>query len=301
MKNQLVAALASMAVGVAAIHATPAFGQSAAWTSAVDSALGRTGLMQADGDYKFSFPRSDLRVTVGDVVLKAPLALGSWVAFLPIAAGEAMVMGDLVLIESEIVPVMDALQKGGVDQTALHNHLQGESPHVMYMHIMAAGNPTRIARTIRSALALTETPLGPSPGPSAPSAQLQLDTAVIARALHHSGKINGGVYQVSVPRREIVTVRGKTIPPSMGLATAINIQPTGGAQAVATGDFVLLAAEINPVLRALRAGKIKVTALHSHMMDESPRLFFMHFWGEGSGAEIGEGLGAALELTNSRK
>jgi hypothetical protein len=228
------------------------------------------------------------------------LALGSWVAFLPVGRTQAMVMGDLVLSESEIGPVMRALQDGGVDQTALHNHLRAESPHVMYMHIMARGNPSRIARGIRAALDVTGTPQ-PAAAPSAPAIALDLDTAGIARALGRAGKINGGVYQISVPRTESIRSDGVVIPPSMGVATAINIQPTGGGRAVATGDFVLLAAEVNRVIRALRSGGIEVTALHSHMLGESPRLFFMHFWASDDGVTIARGLRAALDLTNSRR
>ncbi|MEO7503464.1 MAG: DUF1259 domain-containing protein, partial [Gemmatimonadaceae bacterium] len=255
---------------------------------------------QPDSTYKFGFPRSDLDVRVGTVKLMPALALGSWVAFLPIGATQAMVMGDLVLKETEIGPVLRALQGGGVEQTALHNHLRGESPHVMYMHIMAHGNPSRIARGIRTALDVTGTPQ-PAGAPSAPPTAVELDTAGIARALGRAGKVNGGVYQVSVPRAELVRADGVVIPPSMGVATAINIQPTGGGRAVATGDFVLLAAEVNRVIGALRNGGIEVTALHSHMLDESPRLLFMHFWASDDAVVIARGLRAALDLTNSRR
>jgi len=210
------------------------------------------------------------------------------------------VMGDLVLSESEIAAVMRVLQAGGVEQTALHNHLRGETPHVMYMHIMAHGNPVTIARTIRTALAETGTP--PAPGSAtSTAAAIDLDTAGVARALGRSGKINGGVYQVSVPRAEVIREGAIVIPPSMGVATAINIQSTGGGRVVATGDFVLKPAEVNPVIRVLRSHGIEVTALHSHMIDESPRLFFMHFWGDGEALAVAGGLRAALDATNSQR
>lgn len=273
--------------------------QGPAWKSAVDAELGRPGAIQPDSTYKIGFPRSDLGVTVGSVKLMPALALGSWVAFLPMRGTQAMVMGDLVLTESEIGPVMRALQDGGVDQTALHNHLRGESPHVMYMHIMARGNPSRIARGIRTALSATGTPQ-PAAAPSAPPSAIDLDTAGVTRALGRAGRVNGGVYQISVPRAEIIRADGVVIPPSMGVATAMNIQPTGGGRAVATGDFVLRAAEVNRVIRALRSGGIEVTALHSHMLGESPRLFFMHFWASDDAVTIARGLRAALDLTNSR-
>jgi hypothetical protein len=208
-------------------------------------------------------------------------------------------MGDLVLTENEIGGVMRALQAGGVEQTALHNHLRGESPHVMYMHIMARGNPVTIARTIHTALAGTGTPMTAAPAVALP-AVIDLDTAGIAKTLRHGGKLNGVVYQISVPRAEVINMGGITIPPSMGLATAINIQPTGSGRAVATGDFVLLAGEVNAVLRALETNGIEVTAIHSHMLDESPHLFFMHFWGDSDALSIARGLRAALDATNSK-
>jgi Domain of Unknown Function (DUF1259) len=283
---------------------TAASAQAPSWTTAVDGALGRTGAMQPDSAYKFGFPRSDLQVSVGGVAIKPALALGSWLAFRAIGDDDAMAMGDIVLTEPEIGPVMRALQEGGVQETALHNHLRGESPHVMYMHIMARGNPVTIARAIRSALALSGTPLTmPAPAsPTAPPAAtaIDLDTAAIARTLGRSGRMNGGVYQVSVPRAEVIRSGNIPIPPSMGVATAINIQPTGGGRAVATGDFVLTSGEVSGVMRALSQGAIQVTALHSHMVDETPRLFFVHFWGDGDAVTVAQGLRAALDLTNSR-
>ncbi|MFN2604110.1 MAG: DUF1259 domain-containing protein [Gemmatimonadaceae bacterium] len=273
--------------------------QAPSWRAGVDSALGRKGAVQPDSSYKFSLPRSDLSVTVGSVALKPALALGSWVAFLQTGPSQSIAMGDLVLTENEIGGVMRALQAGGVEQTALHNHLRGESPHVMYMHIMARGNPVTIARTIRTALAGTGTPLTAAPAAALPAA-IGLDTAGIAKTLGHSGKLNGIVYQIGVPRAEVINMGGITIPPSMGLATSINFQPTGSGRAVATGDFVLLASEVNPVLRALQSNGIDVTAIHSHMLDESPHLFFMHFWGNNDALSIARGLRAALDATNSK-
>lgn len=290
----------AIALTLALFAADTAGAQAASWRAAVDSALGRTGTLQPDSAYKFGLPRADLDVVIGAVKLKPALALGSWLAFLPIGRSEAMVMGDLVLTEGEISGVMRALQAGGVEQTALHNHLRGETPHVMYMHIMARGNPVMIARTIRTALAETGTPQPMPASPMAAPTAIDLDTAGIARTLGRTGKMNGGVYQVSVPRAEAIRVDGVVIPPSMGVSTAINIQPTGAGRAVATGDFVLRPSEVNRVIRALRSHGIEVTALHSHMLDESPRLFFMHFWAEDNAVVIAQGLRSALDLTNSR-
>ena len=300
MKGQLRQMALGLILTAALLTAAGANGQTPTWRASVDSALGRTGALQPDSTYKFGLPRSDLAVTVGTVKLRPALALGSWIAFLPVRRSESMVMGDLVLTEGEIASVMRVLQAGGVEQTALHNHLRGETPHVMYMHIMARGNPVTIARTIRTALAETGTPPAPA-GPMPVAAAIDLDTAGIARALGRAGKINGGVYQVSVPRSEVIRYGGIVIPPSMGVATAINIQPTGGGRVVATGDFVLRAAEVNPVIRALRSHGIEVTALHSHMIDESPRLFFMHFWGDGDALAVARGLRSALDITLSQR
>ena len=269
------------------------------WAS-VEDALGRKGAMQSGNVIRFSFPRSDLSVNVGGVTLKPALALGGWLAFKETAKGQAMAMGDLVLTEDEVSPVMRALQAGGVEETALHNHVLKESPRVMYMHILAHGDPTKIARTIHDALGQSKTPLGPASPPSAASAA-DLDTAGIARALGVAGRLNGVVYQVSVPRRETIRESGMEVPPSMGVATAINFQPTGGGKAAITGDFVLRASEVNPVIRALRDNGIEVTALHSHMLEEEPRLFFMHFWANDNAATLAKGLRAALDKTNSKK
>lgn len=260
----------------------------------VEAALGRSGAAQPGGIVRFSFPRSDLTVTLDGVTLKPALALGGWLAFKPLRANSALVMGDLVLTENEIAPVMRALQAGGIEQTALHNHLLGETPHVMYMHVMARGNAAAIAASIRNALAQSSTPAGAPAATSPPAANV--DTAGIARALHVSGRLNGVVYQVSVPRSERITFMGEEIPPSMGVATAINFQPTGDGKAAITGDFVLRDAEVAPVMRALRSNGIAITALHSHMVGERPRLYFMHFWANDDAVRLAQGLRAALDL-----
>lgn len=265
----------------------------------VADALGRGGAEQPGGVVRFSFPRSDLTVVVDGVTLKPALALGSWVAFQPMGAHEAVAMGDLVLLESEVAGVMRALQGGGVEQTALHHHVLGESPHVLYMHVSAHGDPVKIAQTIRGALGTTKTPLGTPAAPAPPSAA-ELDTAGIAAALGVSGKLNGVVYQVSVPRRERITERGHEVPPSMGVATAINFQPTGNGKAAITGDFVMRAEEVNAVIRALQSHGITPTALHSHMLEESPRLFFMHFWANDNAVTLAKGLRAGLDQTASK-
>jgi hypothetical protein len=265
----------------------------------VEHALGRAGAAQPDGVVRFSFPRSDLHVSVDGVQLRPAFALGSWVAFRRVEGGGAMAMGDLVLTEDEVLPVMTRLQQGGVQQTALHNHVLRESPRVMYLHVEAHGDPVRIAETVRAALGLTRTPLGP-PAAAPVAARIDLDTAAVARALGHPGKVNGGVYQVSVPRRETIRDGGHVVPPSMGVATAINFQPTGRGRAAITGDFVMAADEVNPVIRALRENGIEVTALHSHLLGEQPRLFFMHFWANDDAVKLARGLHAALARMSVR-
>jgi hypothetical protein len=266
----------------------------------VEQAMGRSGQMQAGDVIKFAMPRKDLKVTLNGVAIKPGLALGSWAAFMR-HGNEAMVMGDLVLTEDEIAPVMTKLQESGVHEAALHNHLLGESPHVMYMHLASHGDPVQIARAIHDALALTKTPAPDTSASSQPQADLGFDQKQVEQALGHTGKVNGGILQFSVPRAEPITDSGITIPPSMGVATAINFQPTGGGKAAITGDFVLLGSEVNPVIKALRDNAIQVTALHNHMLTEQPRLFFMHFWANDDAAKLAKGLRAALDQTNSGK
>ena len=290
----------SLATGTVAAQARSATARTAADWSRVEKALDRKGSMNPGAVMKFSFPRSDLQVTAAGVQLRPALALGSWVAFKRVSGGHTMVMGDLVLTEEEVGPVMARLQAEGVQQTALHNHVLRESPRIMYMHITAHGDEAKIAQAVHDALALTRTPLG-TPAPPSTAPDIELDTVAVAGALGVAGKLNGGVYQVSVPRRETIREGGNEVPASMGLATAINFQPTGGGKAAITGDFVLRATEVNPVIRALREHSIEVTALHSHMLNEEPRLFFMHFWANDEAVKLARGLRAALDRTASKR
>ncbi len=264
----------------------------------VEDALGRKGTPNPERVLKFSFPRGDLTVVLNGVTLKPALALGSWVAFKRIG-DHVMVMGDLVLLDDEVESVMASLQQNGIEQTALHNHLLGESPHVMYMHVRAIGNPGRIARALRTALEFTKTPLAAAA--AVPQAAIDLDTAAIAKIIGVRGKTNGGVYQLTIPRREKLRHDKMEIPPSMGVATAMNFQPTGAGKAAITGDFVLLGREVNSVIWALSEAGIGVTAIHSHMIGEEPRLFFMHFWANDDVAKLTRGLRAALERTKARR
>lgn len=265
---------------------------------AVDRAMGRTGAMQPEGVYRFGMPRSDLEVTVQGVRIRPALALGSWIAFRATSEG-AVAMGDLVLTEAEVAPVMSRLQESGIEQTAVHHHVLHETPRVVYMHVHGHGDPLRIAEGVRASLALTGTPAETTGTPAA--GELGIDTAQVAAVLGHGGRVTGGVYQVSVPRAETIRDRGTEIPPSMGLGTAINFQPTGGGRAAITGDFVMIASEVNPVIRALRQHGITVTSLHNHLLTEEPRLFFLHLWANDDAVTLARGLRAALDATNSRR
>lgn len=270
-----------------------------AWKT-VEQAMGRSGQAQPDGAYKFSMPRKDLTVTVEGVQVKPGFALGSWAAFNN-PGKQSMVMGDLVLTEDEIAPVMQKLQAGRIDITALHNHLLHESPRVMYMHIHGMGDAAALAKSIHEALAETKTPGPDTSIPPAASQDIGIDTAQIEQALGHKGKVNGGILQVGVPRASAIKEASMTIPNSMGLATSLNFQPTGGGKAAITGDFVLIGSEVNPVIKALTSNGIAVTAVHSHMLEEQPRLFFMHFWADDDAVNLAKGLRAALDQTNSKK
>jgi len=264
----------------------------------VESALGRSGKLQPDGAFKFGMPRKDLKVTVGDVQIKPGFALGAWAAFSS-SGGDAMVMGDLVLTEDEVLPVIAKLQQEGIEVTAIHNHLQHETPRIMYVHIEGHGAATRLAMSLHDVLALTGTPAETSA--AVPTPKIELDTAAIDQAMGRQGKDNGGIYQFAVPRSETIRDQGMTIPPSIGVATAINFQPTGNGHAAITGDFVLLPSEGNQVISALRESGIQVTALHSHMLNDEPRLFFMHFWANDDAVKLARGLKAALDKTNSKR
>jgi hypothetical protein len=266
---------------------------------AVDRAMGRAGQAQ-DGDVRrYGMPRGDITVTAEGVRIRPALSLGSWIAFKPSGAAEAVAMGDLVLTEEEYNRVIARLQEGGIGQTAIHKHLPDESPALWWTHVHARGNPTEIATTIREALALTGTP-EPTTSAAPSSEPLAIDTAQVRTVLGRAGRVNGGVYQVSVPRAETIRAMGIEVPPSMGVATVINFQPTGDGRAAINGDFVMTAGEVDAVTRALRANGIRVVSLHNHLVDEEPRLFFMHFWANDDAVTLARGLRAALDATNVR-
>jgi hypothetical protein len=268
----------------------------------VAQALGKSGSEMPGGVYHVGLPRSDLKVRLDGVEIKPALALGSWLAFQKVGA-QATVMGDLVLTVEEVSPVMNKLAEGSIDITGLHNHLLRSSPATLYMHIRGHGDPVTLATTLHDALAESKTPFQvAAPTPAQPAAaQIDLDTAVVDQTLGAKGAVNGGVYQFNIPRAEAITDDGMAVPVSMGTAIAINFQPTGGGKAAVTGDFVLVAREVNPVLKELLGHDIEMTALHSHMLDDQPRLFFMHFWANDDLQKMAAGLRAALDKVAIKK
>ena len=294
------ALLAAPLLSLMILGSAPAFAARLEDWSKVDQALGRPGKDFPGGVHKVGFPRSDLKVTLDGTPIRAPLALGSWVAFMP-ESGGAMLMGDLVLTETEIGPVMKRLVAGGMEITAVHNHLQRTSTPIMYMHIGGYGDPVRLAETVHAALALTGTPLTQSPTTSATPAAPVLNLKTLAKILRAKGTESGGVDQFSIPRADTVREHGAMVPPSMGTAIGINFEPTGDGRAAATGDFVLVASEVQPVLRDLLAHGIEVTALHTHMIGDSPTLYFMHFWAVQSPEQLARGLSSALDLMHVKR
>jgi hypothetical protein len=267
------------------------------WQAQVAEALGKTGAAAPGGIYRVGLPRSDLKATLDGVELKPGFALGGWLAFEKMG-DLGMVMGDLVLTMDEVAPVMTNLAAGGIEVTALHNHLLRNQPFTMYMHVQGNGDPVKLATVLHAALAKSKTPLSAAPAAPTAAPPIDLDTAALDQTLGAKGTNNGGVYQFSIPRAEPIKDGNMDVPSPMGSANAINFQPTGGGKAAITGDFVLIAKEVNPVLRALREHGIEVTAIHNHMLDDQPHLYFMHFWANDDARKLAEGLKAALAQIN---
>src|SRR6266436_2469111 len=236
-------------------------------TAKIDEAMGRSG--QKSGDvYRLGFPRTDLHVSVAGVEIKPGLALGSWAAF----AGndnEAMVMGDLVLLENELTPVMKKLRAAGFEITAVHNHVLNESPRVIYLHYMGHGKAVELAKSLHAGLAESKTPLD-KPAPPAPAGEPPAFAKTIEDVLGTKGRFAGGVLSFGIPRAGAITDHGMTLTTAQGVAEAINFQEAGTGKVATTGDFVLTAEEVNPVISALEEHGIEVTAVHSHMLTEQP-------------------------------
>ncbi len=241
----------------------------------VGKELGVTGQMQ-EGAYIVRFPRSDLKVTISGEPVPTTLGFGSWTAWKETGTG-MMVLGDIVLVEKEVNPFISALAQANVSVTALHNHFFFDDPRIMFMHIGGMGDAAAMARGIRAALGKTGTPLPPaaaSPGPA-----LSLDTKLLEQIIGHPGQAGGGVFKITIGRPG-VKMGEVEVTSSMGLNTWAAFTGTKERAHVA-GDVAMTAKEVNPVIRALRKGGIDVVAVHNHMIDESPRIFFLHYWGTG--------------------
>jgi hypothetical protein len=258
-------------------------------TDGIAKAMGKEGDLTGDM-YRVSFPRSDLSVKVGNVVIKPALALMSWAAFVK-SGSSAITYGDLVVLDDEINPVIGKLEERGIELSALHNHLLHESPRIMYIHFVGSGNEVEMAKGIREALALTKSPLVSTPAGPETKPELAKE---IERIIGYEGVMGGGVFHITVPRNDVhVHAMGAAIPGSMGMNTPLNFQ-IDGKNAAINGDFMLRAAELNPVIKILRANGIEVASVHNHMLDDEPRMIFMHFWAYGDAVELAKGLKAAL-------
>jgi len=281
------------------LAAAPAVGFAADvdWRFQVSEVLGKPGTRAHSGIYRVSLPRTDLNVTLDGLQLKPSFALGGWLAFEKMGT-EGVVMGDLVMTEGEVNPVMTKLAAGGIEVTALHNRLLHNRPFTIDVHVAGHGDPVKLAAVLHTALAESKTPLSEDP---TAQQSIDLDTAAIDRTLGAKGTNIGGVYQFSIPRAEPIEEGSMVLPPEMGTANAINFQPTGGGRAAITGDFVLIAKEVNPVLKALRDHGIEVTAIHHHMLDDQPHLYFMHFWANDDVKSLAEALKATLAHINVAK
>lgn len=263
--------------------------------SEVESVFDKKGAVQ-DGVYKITFPRSDLKVKVGDFQAAPGLAFTSWVAFIGMESGNmAMMMGDLVLLDTEVKPVISKIVSSGLEVTAIHNHIVNETPAIKYVHFSGKGEAANLAKAIKSVFEVTGTLLAAS----SPQKQAVTPDWSKVEAVLGAGNQTGNLLKYSFPRNEKLTESGMEMPPSMGMATAIGFQIEGN-QAAITGDFVLLADEVNPVVRELTANGISVTALHNHMLYDDPRLFMMHFWAVDDPEKLAKGLKAALDKTNSK-
>ena len=281
----IAAALFSVAQGAAA--------QSASGWEEVDKVFNAPGKDLPGDVHRFGWPRTDLKVLLAGVSIEPALALGSWAAFKKSGKeDETVTMGDLALLGSEVDGVIQKLEAGGLEVLAVHNHLINETPRIVYVHFHGHGEAASLAKAVRAALEKTGTPLAPGPGVKLAAEEEKVFES-IQSALGRKGSMAGRVLQLGVPRAGAIQDSGIEVPPGMGMANAINFQAVGSRVAT-TGDFVLVADEVNPVIRELNAHGIAVTALHSHMLRETPRLFFMHFWGVDTPEKIAEGIKAAL-------
>ena len=266
-------------------------------TARVERLTGTKGrLDRAAGVFKVAVPRTDLAVTVGGVKLTPPSGLTSWAAFQS-SGSMAMVMGDLVLTEDQVNPVMSVALDNGLDVTALHNHFLGETPRVMFMHVGGHGDLDALAGAVGKVFARIREPGVPLPAADVDPAATQLDTDAIATALGHRGDLAGGVYKVTIGRT--ARMHGQMVGSTMGVNTWAAFSGSN-ERAVVDGDFAMLESELQPVLKALRRSGILIVAIHQHMTGEQPPILFLHYWGVGPAVELARGLRAALDQTHPR-
>ena len=269
-------------------------GQAQVDSTGLNNIFGKKGTVQGMV-YRITYPRSDLKVKVNEFSVAPGLALTSWIGIL-FMGNESMMMGDLVMQDSEESAVVAKIVSSGLSITAIHNHLTNEQPAIKYIHFSGSGDALKLAAAIKSVLAVTGTPMNAA---VAPLSAATPDWSKVESILGKTGKHNGMLLQYGFARKEKLTEAGMEMPTAMGMATGINLQMDGNLAAT-TGDFVLLADEVNPVIKALTENGIVVTAVHNHMLFDDPRLFMMHFWAVGDPEKIAIGLKAALDKTNSK-
>jgi hypothetical protein len=262
------------------------------------------------GDYKanvlkVNIPRNDVSVTVAGVKTPTPFGFGGWVAMTKGTGGMDVMMGDLVLVQAEVNPVMSALLDNGLEVTALHNHFFEDEPRMFFMHVHGHGRAADLARELKPALDLIGKgggrPSSTSPAATSPGSGGGIDTANIARIVGHQGEQSGAVYKITVGRDDLkLTEMGAPIGTRMGLNTWAAFIGTNDKAAVA-GDVAMLASEVTPVLKALRKNGLEVVAIHQHMTTTTPTIYFLHYWGTGPAGKLATGFKAALgELGKSR-
>jgi hypothetical protein len=268
--------------------------------AALLTTLGRQGDFK-DGVLKVNVPRSDLKVVVDGIATPTPLGFGGWIA-LSKGTGMDVMMGDLVLTEEEVNPVMTAVLDAGLDVTAVHNHFFFESPRIFYMHVHGHGTPADLAAKIKPALALIGKN-SPSSAPGATSRTLdgKLDTAQIAKIIGTDGEQNGSVYKITIGRADLsLKEMGATINARMGLNTWAAFYGSD-AESVVAGDVAMLESELTPVLKALRSNGLSVVAIHHHMTGTQPTIIFLHYWGRGEAQKLARGVKAAVDLLGKGK
>ncbi len=257
----------------------------------VETILGLKGQMQ-EGATIFRFPRGDIKVTIDGEPVPTAFGFGGWTAWKAIGM-DAMVMGDLVLLEHEVNPVISTLAEANINVTALHNHFLGETPRIMFMHIDGMGTPAILARGLRNALVMTATPKKQQPTVPQQQPGPALNTDRLEEIIGHKGDQGGGVFKITVGRPGVI-MRGVELTSSMGLNSWAAFIGTDERAHVA-GDVAMKAAEVNPVIRALRRGGIDVVAVHNHMIEEEPRIFFLHYWGTGPAEKLAQTVRAAFD------